>query len=223
MIKNYKIINLTLEKRIHETTEKEAKEFFEWFIKIIPERLEILKKALKYDGYNQRKMDFSPGSLGYIGDFFAKHVHTRPLTKAEIEEFKKNYWVTIRKQGYDIPLSKIIKIPKETFTDETLSLCWDVGIYFAKVFEKNIKGLKWDFVRKPKNNVYYHLPVLVGFGQNEFSPKDIMEVVAAKIIKGKDVSQELKRLYEVWKYSAEHSKGPFWWEEFVKKDWRKKK
>lgn len=225
MIKNYKLIQIPLKKYIYDTTEKEAKEFFEWFLKIIPERLEILRSALKITGYEPTELDFSPESLDYIAQWFKNHITTRPLTKGERDAFKEKYSGTIKKGKYEIPLSRIVETPKRLFTEETLSLCWDIGIYFAETIRNNVKGLKWDFVKKPRNDAYYHLPVLIGFGpkkDNYFSPKDIMGTIASRILRRVDASNELRETYEHWKYSAEHPKGPFWWEDFAKGVGKKK-
>ncbi len=226
MMRGYKTIQLPLEKDVHETTEKEAEEFFKWFMNVIPERLKILKEVLKETGYEPKRLDFSPKSLDYLGEWLTRHVTTRSLTQEEVKSFKTKYSGYIKKGGLEIPLSKIVQVPKWVFTDETLSFCWDVGIYFSKVLEKNVKGLKWNFVKKPKNDAYYHYPVLLGFDKNNkvgLSPKDVIEVFVTKSIKKNGNPEKLTRLFEIWKYDAEHPEGPFWWEEFTKKDWRKNK
>lgn len=205
MIKNYKLIEPPLKRHVYETTEKEAQELFEWFIKVIPERLEILKKALKDTDHKPEKLDFSEESLDYLGKWFSKNLHWRRLTEEEIEADKIQYHKVIKKGNIEINLADIVKLPKRDLSFETNSLCWDVGIYFAETLRKNVKGLRWDFVRKPKNDVDYHFPVLTGFGKdgtNRFTPKAIIRTVALKILEKKGGPFLLRDIYNVWKSYA---------------------
>lgn len=211
MIKNYRIIELQLKRHIYKTTEKEAKEFFEWFVKIIPERIAILKKALKDTGYNPKKLDFREESLTYLDKWFAKQISWRILTKEEIDALKAKHHVVIKKSGVEINLTDIVKIPKRAVSFETDSLCWDIGIYFAETLRKNVKGLRWDFVRKPKNDVNYHFPVLKGFRSHiELMPKSVIHTVALKTLQKKGSLSLLKEIYYVWKSYATGHKGQEW-------------
>lgn len=186
--KYYKLIEFPIKGPFKEMTESEARESFIWFIHIIPERIEILKTFLKETGYNPRKLDFSPKSLDYLGEWLAKHVTTRKLTREETEKIEN---------GLSEHLKPHIEIPKEDLSEETLSLCYDIGMYFGEVFRKHIKGVEWDFVRKPKNDLFYHQPVLVG-GKIPLNPVWIVQTAAIGFVGKTSSSSRLREVYEYW-------------------------
>lgn len=150
---NYKIIKLPTRKKIRDLTEKEAREFNDWFIKIIPERLEILKYYVREDNKKlASKLDFSPESLVPLGKWFATKIFTRKRTKEEMEYEKS---VLYKFPGVE---------PKDwTFIEETFSLFFDIGIYLGSVFTKKFKNVKWFYVTKPKSYIDKNWPLLDGF------------------------------------------------------------
>ena len=198
MIKGYNMVEWQTSEKLNLSSHQEAQRYFKQFIQQIPERLKILREILQSTGYDSKKLDYSPESLIYLGEWFAKHIAMRKMTKEEIRLFKQKYSETIKKGGLEIPLKEIVKVPKKILTEETESLGHDVGIYFAQVLQKNMKGLDWNVVLKPKNNVYYHQPVLEGFGGSQFHPRSILGTLALRIIEHKQPSSILKKTYDNW-------------------------
>jgi hypothetical protein len=82
------------------------------------------------------------------------------------------------------------------FTDETFSLCFDVGMYLGEVFRRSLPGVKWSYHTKLKNS-NVNKPILEGFF-TELPPIDLVLVFAAKIYERTASSGELIRLYDWW-------------------------
>ncbi len=185
MLKNYIIIQLpNKEKKINELNEREAKEFFQWFINIIPERLKMLKSSIESnDKRIASKLDFSPNSLIYLGEWFSKNISTRKRTKKEIRKEKS---MLIKFPG--------VKPKSWTLTGETMSLCFDIGIYLGTVFTKKFPEIKWTYVTKPKNYINRNWPLLNQFRVN-WSPIRAVTGFVYGLLNGDDNSNGLKKIY----------------------------
>ena len=67
-------------------TKQQLKEFFVWFQGVIPERLDVLIKAVhETPGFESWDPDFSPESLDGLGNWFAGEVETHQRRAAEME------------------------------------------------------------------------------------------------------------------------------------------
>ncbi len=185
-VRNYKLIEFPIKRSFKEMSEKEAEKFLKWFVKSIPGRIEIFKKTAQNTGYDPRKLNFSPESLKYLGEWFAKRITSRKLTKNEIEKIES---------GIPGHLKPHVDIPKVDLSKETLSLCYDIGMYLGETFRKNVKGLKWDFIKKPKNDIDYHKPVLVG-GKIPVNPIHLVKVFATGLLDKTYSSHRLREVYD---------------------------
>ena len=184
-MRNYKIIQLPTSKKINDLTEKEAKEFNDWFIKIIPKRINILKNYVKEDNKTiASKLDFSPESLVPLGEWFSTKVSTRKRTKEEIEQER-------------LILYKFPDIEPEgwTYTEETFSLFFDMGMYLGSVFIKKYKSVKWFYVTKPRSYIDRNWPLLDGF-KLEWNPIGAVMKFTAKLINKECDYTYLKYIYD---------------------------
>lgn len=182
---NYKIIKLPISKKINDLTEKEAKKFNEWFIKIIPDRLKILNDYVKEDDKKlASKLDLSPESLVPLGKWFANKISTRKRTKEEMEYEKST-------------LYKFPNVEPEdwTFTEETFSLFFDMGMYLGSVFTKKFKSVKWFYVTKPKSYIDRNWSLLAGF-KLEWCPIRAVNGFASKLLYKECDYTYLKYIYD---------------------------
>lgn len=189
---NYPLITVPklLDKPFFEMNKKEAQAYLDWFLNIKEERLEILNKAIITSGNKEWKFDFTSSSLAPLFNWFKSVVTTRNKTKEEIkiEESK----ITGFLKGH-------IDVGEKIFTNEAISICADVGMYFGEVLKKE-KNLEWSFVLKPKRYAEYAQPILVKKGAKvDLNPRRIMEVVARKILDNSFREDELVKLYNAWK------------------------
>ena len=163
-------------------SDKEACEYFEWFIQEIPKRLKELERV------SYVSLDFSENSISLLGSWFGKFVETRPRTYEELEiEYQKSpSWL----HQY---------IGRTILTEETLSLCIDIAIYFGEVLRRRHPRLRWDFVKKPKRDAHLHQPVIVPFPHNmHLNPVPFLVNVAGGVFQGEEPATELRRLLAVW-------------------------
>lgn len=104
---------------------KEAKEFFNWFIGGMDNRIEILKQIVKEDGLNI-KFDYSPESLIPLWEWYETKI--KYIEKNE-EEYKKDFE---GRSDWMIPY-----VSKEKLSYETFNYGVDASMYVARIFENN--------------------------------------------------------------------------------------
>lgn len=185
----YKVIQPPFTLEFRKMSRQEAKDYFDWFIKQIPIRTNVLEQAVQStDGYEDWLANYKPESLERLGLWFYEHVETRERTKEEREEIyrKAPDWF------------KSVEIEDYELTNRTFSLAMDIGMYLSQVFEKNLAGLKWEMVTKPKNDAYYQQPVLAGTGKRRFNPVWILVTLAYVFARRSKGPERLRELYDIW-------------------------
>jgi hypothetical protein len=154
----YVLIQPPLRMAIRELPKKELKEYFKWFLEVIPGRTAELGKAVQETpGFEAWEPDLTPESLEPLGKWFEGQVERRPRTPEEIEKIEQKI-----KAGLGSKPMPIVVSDKE-LTYRTLSLAMDVGMYFCQVLQKNVPGLRWEQPLGSKNFIDYGQPVLMGF------------------------------------------------------------
>ena len=169
---------------------KEAQAYFDWFMSIKDDRLNILSNHVKTD-HKEWQADFTRSSLTPLFEWFSRSISQRPMTSAEISHEEGKIKGLLK--GH-------IDVGDKTFTDESVSVCFDAGIYFAETLRKNIPGMEWTFVMKPKRYVYYAQPIIEkpGMRGSDFNGMATLEVVARKVFDNRAREDELIQLYDVW-------------------------
>ena len=177
----------TLEFRTMST--EEATNYFNWFMGQIPIRIKVLEQAVQSTaGYEDWQADYTPASLEKLGQWFCEHVETRKRTEDEKEAIysKAPEWF------------RSVEIEDWELTNRTFSLAIDIGMYLSCVLEKNVPGLKWELVRKPKNDVDFQQPVLVGTGKLVFNPVRMLVIYAYSLADNTRGPEGLKELFDTW-------------------------
>ena len=155
-------------------------QYREWFLKLIPERIEQLSAVVHQSpAHAAWTADESPTSLDLLSDWFAAHVETRARTKEEIDRLTNNGKLTI--EGVDKEL-----------TNETFSRATDVGMYLGRVILKNVPGAGWH--QESKRTVNYGQVVIQGLGPIAFNPVRLVIVIAHAIAAGE--VRTLRDLYD---------------------------
>jgi hypothetical protein len=190
----YSIIAPPFTLKFREMNRRELKDYFKWFMAIMPSRIEILVKAVRSSpGYENWEPSYLPESLSKLGEWFAKQVETRLRAEGEIQEIR----------GKAPPTLKNIQIIDYELTNRTFSLAIDIGMYLSQVFLKTIPALKWKHITKgTKRSIDYGQPVLGDFGKINFNPIHMMVTQAYGIADHTWDGTELRRLYEIWKKLA---------------------
>lgn len=189
-MKKYEIISPPFSLDFKNMSKKELQGYYEWYISIIPERLDILTNTVKStNGHEDWIPDFTPESLDELGQFFFENVETRKKTKKEIKNIYNNApdWF------------KNVEVDDWELSDRTFSLAIDIGIYLSQVFIKNHSELSWKHVLKGrKDYISYGQPVLNGFGSDEFDPTNICITLAYGLARKNKTSKRLRELYDTW-------------------------
>ena len=178
-------------KDFYDFTKKEAKEYLHWFLSIKDERIFILESWVKYV-YPNWNASYTKESLIVLYEWFRKQVSYRPMTLDEKNRLEDQINITPLFIG-------IIPIPQTTFTDETVSICFDIGIYLGEMLINNLSGLQWFQKLTSKNYIDYAQPLI---GKKESSvpvnPRRIVESVAQRIIENDPKQISFEKLYDDW-------------------------
>lgn len=162
-------------KKFFDFTKEEAKQYMLWFLSIKRERIEILEKSVQ-NIFPEWRADYTEFSLINLYVWFGKQVAYKLISKEEKSE--------IENQIIKTPLFvNVIPIPESTFTDETVSICFDVGCYFGETLIFNDKEIKWLQKLNSLNYIYYGQP-LVSKTKSKvpLNPRASMEGIARRIL-----------------------------------------
>jgi hypothetical protein len=166
---------------------KELREYFDQFLKIIPQRIvELAATVGQTPAIEQWKPNYSPVSVELLGEWFATQVETRPRPPDEIKRIQA---------GSPYP----IDVPGNALTKRTLSLAVDVGIYFGESLVHNYPSLKWELPLGSKRFIHYGKPVLSGFANSvTLNPTRVVTVFALGVADGSRTGSRMKELYDIW-------------------------
>ena len=178
-------------KSFFEFTKVEAKEYLQWFLSIRDERASVLEVNVKKI-YPEWRADYKKGSLVNLYEWFAMQVAYRPMTASERKE--------VEEQISKTPLfAGVIPIPEATFTDETVSISFDIGIYFGELLIRDIPLLKWTQKLNSTNYVYYAQPILSkSRSKVPVNPRSAIEGIARRILDKDTKEITFEMLYKNW-------------------------
>jgi hypothetical protein len=182
----YSVIQPPFTLRFREMPRPELRQYFEWFAKVLPQRIAGLEEEVRRSPPRAGwRADFSPHSLQALGEWFAGQVEMRAKTDEEIDAVKS-------------ALTFPINVPGEQLTNRTFSLAMDIGMYFSQVVLKNLDGTKWEQPLRNENFADYGQPVIMGFGTVPLNPVRIVVMLAYGIARGKQGGGRLRQLYDTW-------------------------
>lgn len=172
--------------KFREMPKKELNRYFQWFMDVLPQRINELAEAVKeMPGFETWQPDCTPASLEAIGEWFAGQVETRNRTQEELQTIK---------DGLVFPMD----IPEKELTDRTFSLAMDIGMYFSQVLLKNYPSLKWEQPLGNKRFADYGQPLLSGFGPMSLNPIRIVRVIARELADKTHTGKQLRETYDIW-------------------------
>ncbi len=191
---NYDILIPQLNKNIFQLNEKEAADYFVWFMEKIPERVAYLSKVCATElRIPEEKMDCSPESLVLLWKWFLRRAKTEPVVQAESEVERKRF------------LNSILK-SEQQLTLETEYILRDIGMYLGETFRKNNPNVYWTYYTKPRRDFFVNHPLLKGFVDRtfdkpfeaSFEPIHMAHVQAVKIMKKASKETDLLNIYNIW-------------------------
>jgi hypothetical protein len=187
----YVPINAPFEVDFKKSNKKLLRAHFEWFVAEIPLRLRQLQRAIDSSASTPFNLDFSDESMLALGDWLARIVETRVLTKGDIDEWRKSF-------------PAYIEPPSEVPTELSELVGVDVGIYLAEAMRHHRPQLKWEVILKNRRHAEYGMPVLTGFVHEvPFDALRIGQGIVLALCKNRDLTQEVARLFDFWLKDAQ--------------------
>lgn len=201
----YQSTLLPLRSSYNDLTKKQADDKFKWFLAQIPEHVSYLIKNCSKDmGLSEGALDYSDGSILPLWTWFVKYGEVRPYTREERIEKERLF-------GHLGPSM----VGSKCLTYETELMVQDIGLYVAEVFLHNYDVVKWDYVRKPKSDMFFQNPVITGFLDTNyqpafrpfFQPIHMAGVQAARMIDDTATPNDLLNIYKLWAGYAQNAQN----------------
>jgi len=172
---------------------KDAMLYLDWFLSIAPERMNQLRNEIVKNWENW-EMDYSRESLNVVQEWFEQNIAERSKT----DEEKRGDSDQIKGTKFE----GIIDANTKVIDEKTVSVCFDVGFYFAECLRKKKPDLKWKPCLSPKSNVNYGHPILAtDTSRMGLNARSIMQVNAQKKLK-ENVNEKqhhsFMKLFDIW-------------------------
>ena len=169
-----------------EMNKKQAKQYFEWFIDTIDERLDILQEYITSTG-GDFVLDKTPESLIPLWEWFVDKIEMIPKSDEEINN---------ELEALPERFRGVIKVDDSKFSDETFLLSYNISVYFGEVLIKNHFQTSWGYLTSPKKLHGVNAPQIMGFagGISDYAYGRI-EVCMRKTLREKDKM----KLYNTYK------------------------
>jgi hypothetical protein len=185
MLDGYKIVTIPTNfiKPFQDFNKEEAKAYLEWFLNKKEERKVILSETVK----DYFILDYSINSLKGVYYFVKDNVNYKIRSVEEVNRVTEE----IKMKG--------VVVPQKDLDEKTISICFDMGVYFGEVLIRNNNNLKWDYCISPKNNVNYGQPIVKGNNKMELNPRRVFENIGYSLIDYKPISENrIIELYHIW-------------------------
>lgn len=182
----YDIVKPPFEKNLRDMSRIELKQYFQWFIDVLPQRMDVLEDAVRRTpGFDQWCADYTPSSLAPLGHWFTTQVETRSRSEADLEKTKEQQVFPFDVAGDEL-------------TNRTFSLAMDIGMYLGQVFLKNHPSLSWTQDISDKKLIDYGQSLVSGFGSVPLNPVSIVVVLAYGLASEKKTGDRLREIYDIW-------------------------
>ncbi|SEU13480.1 hypothetical protein [Pseudomonas graminis] len=164
-------------------TKKELSDFYECFILNVPYCLdELIQSIWQTPGFDSWRADFSPESLGALGEWFATKLKK---TKSSSDAVQFSTVAQASPVAWDL-------------TDEEKSLAVKVGMYYGEVAIRNHPSLSWMQLKGSKKLADYGQPVIGGPGIIPTNPVRVANAFAWGIADGSRTGSRLQETYDSW-------------------------
>ncbi|MFR7592413.1 MAG: hypothetical protein ACLUVC_13305 [Longibaculum sp.] len=178
-------------KNLDDYTKKEAKLMFEWYLDDLPKRTQYLFDYI--NRFTDMPLEYNFETFKKVIDWFSTVIETRKLSKKEFAKEKE-------------------KIPKDwheflydwDFTDDSWLLIAAIAGYLGMVMLEEFPGSYWK-LDTAKTSVNYNRAIIGKQGKAGLGVRNIMEVIAYKIVKGKDLN--LDQAINSWRDDYADSKS----------------
>lgn len=138
-------------------TASQAKDYFNWFMQIMPKRIEyMLSMCSAESGVSVDRLRIFPDGFLDIWRWFLTRQTLRDTTAEEIAAFERNGGHLLGETW----------VPKRILDETTECLHIDIGMFFGDQFIKHYPNdLEWNYFLKPKSDILVKAPVVCGFSK----------------------------------------------------------
>ena len=157
---------------------EEVKEYFQWYIGKIPERIHYLSYMIAQDfGLNESQINLLPDSLIIVWKWFLGVANTEISDASGMQ--------------LDLQTEYIIR---------------DIGMFLGELFHSQYKSISWSYFESPKTDLFVNKPILIGFQDNSvsppyhavFEPIHMVRTQACKVLSDRQSEYDLINLYRKW-------------------------
>lgn len=159
-------------------TDREANQYFEYYVSQIPIRIAYLQNFLDNNVDKKIRLDFTENSLVEFWDWYGDLL---------VEQQKTDY-----QENTPLHLSYGV-----------LGISSDFAMYFGELFVQKHPTITWGYLKKPKNNLFFHRQSLMGFQHNLcYRPEQTISVLVCSALEEK-IQMKFLTLYMLGKKEFE--------------------
>lgn len=187
------------EKTPKEWSVQEAKSFFNWLLSVHPQRIDGLLQF-----FNETLTDSPEGDLVKLGEHVAQVIQTPEFSRqpSDIPERVFDFSPPVSRETIS-EYFRYLSSRDPQLTNAGYALAVDMGLLVAQfLLDTCGDRVKWSIVRRPKSDVSYHLPVLVGFGKLKFDPILISTSQTYGLLHGDRGPTAWRKVFTIWKDMA---------------------
>jgi hypothetical protein len=189
---------------VREMNEKEAHEYFEWYVYQISHDIKLLgidlASSYKSRYTDRSRLDYSEEALLYLWSWYLERLEFAAETDP-----KKLERLKLKKRTKK-PLA-VMEINGVQVYEGGLVLALDISLYFAELFRRKheAQGVHWGYITEPKSLPYVNRPILRGFKQEPATGAEVvMDQIgifydlAVRAAAGERDKEALLKLYREW-------------------------
>lgn len=172
--------------------EEEAKQFFDWYVSEIPNRMHMLYEVANH----QVSLDYTRGSLMPLFQWYLDQIELHELSESDIALILDSIR-DVSETIFDEEKELLLENPYEVSADN-IDLAMDIAIYYAQTIIHHFPEVRWTYFTSPRNHSDLNEPVLYyKFGEIEYlrNPRQLLLVLLEDI---KDQSIEETTLMEIF-------------------------
>mgnify|MGYP005847404747 CR=1 FL=1 len=162
------------------------KDSLQWFLNIKESRLEYLFKYV----FDTNKIEFTQKHIQSLFYFLKENLYIKDKTEKEIQENIKL-----------VPehLKKIHKIEKYFIVEPSISIIFDIAVFFGEYLIKEVENTYWHFL-DIEDRVGANRPIIMKKDSNiECNPLWLLRILSKQLIE-KDVNEDrMLNLFTMWK------------------------
>lgn len=192
---NYSILIPPIQKPFDKFTFGETKEYFEWYISKINERVAYLAEV------SNVKLNYTIDSFVDVWSWFIKIAKTENTPKEKLENIRKQ----LKGKPRDF-VETILREQSVQFTVETEYIIRDIAMYFGETIVRNNNSVYWGYHTDIKKDSFANSPILMGFEDRKFNPpfqaafdpNFIVRGLAYNVFDGSYSETDLLNMYHKW-------------------------